>query len=111
MALSNFVRFRRIDKSKQTLAFVKSYCIMFINKTMLEKYLKDHCSKEELSILIKARNSNPAIKELDICYYYSNYFKDVFKYFDIEYMHAYISFFRFMINYIMGEEMGEEIDE
>ena len=61
----------------------------------------------ELYYLIKVRCTNPAVKELDICYYYSDYFKDVFKYFDIDYMHAYNSFFGFMINFIMQEEIVE----
>lgn len=104
----NLVRFCQMDKLKQLALFSPGDGIKFINRTILEKYLKDHCSREELYILIKARNINPAIvKEISTNYYYSDYFKDVFKYFDIDYKHAYSSFFRFMINFIMQEEAVE----
>ena len=104
----NLVRFCQMDKLKQHALFGPGDGIKFINKTLLEKYLKDHCSREELYILIKARNINPTIvKEISTNYYYSDYFKDVFKYFDIDYKHAYSSFFRFMINFIMQEEAVE----
>lgn len=104
----NFVRFCQMDKLKYHPLFGPGDGIKFINRTILEKYLKDHCSREELYILIKARNINPTIvKEISTNYYYSDYFKDVFKYFDIDYKHAYSSFFRFMINFIMQEEAVE----
>ena len=106
-ALSNLVRFCSVDKFKPNLVFGIVDGLKFINRSLLEKYLSEHYSKEELYHLIKVRCTNPAVKELDICYYYSDYFKDVFKYFDIDYMHAYNSFFRFMINYIMNEEIDE----
>lgn len=103
----NLVRFCQMDKLKQHALFGPGDGIKFINKILLKKYLKEHYSKEDLYILVKARYMNPAIKEIDIQYYYSTYFEDVFKYFNINYTHAYASFFRFMINYIMGEESGE----
>ena len=104
----NLVRFCQMDKLKQHALFGPGDGIKFINKILLKKYLKEHCSRDELYILIKARNLNPAIiKEISTNYYYSDYFKNVFKYFDIDYKHAYASFFRFMINYIMGEESIE----
>ena len=106
-ALSNLVRFCSVDKFKPNLVFGMVDGLKFINRNLLEKYLGDHYSKEELYHLIKVRCTNPAVKELDICYYYSDYFKDVFKYFDLDYKHAYPSFFRFMINFIMQEEVVE----
>lgn len=106
-ALSNLVRFCSVDKFKPNLLFGMVDGLKFINRSLLEKYLSEHYSKEDLYSLIKVRCTNPAVKELDICYYYSDYFKDTFKYFDIDYMHAYPSFIRFMINFIMQEEIVE----
>ena len=106
--LSNLIRYCSIDKFKPNLVFGMVDGIKFINRNLLTTYLKEHCSREELYVLIKARNINPAIvKEISTNYYYSDYFKDVFKYFDIDYRHAYPSFFRFMINFIMQEEVVE----
>lgn len=106
--LSNLIRYCSIDKFKPNLVFGMVDGIKFINRNLLTTYLKEHCSREELYVLIKARNINPAIvKEISTNYYYSDYFKDVFKYFDIDYRHAYPSFFRFMINFIMQEEAVE----
>ena len=105
---SNFVRFCSIDKFKPNLVFGMVDGIKYINRDLLIAYLKEHCSREELYVLIKARNINPAIvKEISTNYYYSDYFKNVFKYFDLDYKHAYPSFFRFMINFIMQEEVVE----
>ena len=106
-ALSNLVRFCSVDKFKPNLLFGMVDGLKFINRSLLEKYLSEHYSKEDLYSLIKVRCTNPAVKELNICYYYSDYFKDAFKYFDIDYMHAYPSFIRFMINFIMQEEIVE----
>lgn len=106
--LSNLIRYCSIDKFKPNLVFGMVDGIKFINRNLLTTYLKEHCSREDLYVLIKARKINPAIvKEIGINYYYSDYFKDVFTYFDIDYKYAYPSFFRFMINFIMQEEVVE----